>query len=89
MTCGETHVYCTYVNQVLQTDVLYCADGSKVWKNQERLPVADLKTLLSKYIDITTPPTPTLLALMAAHAIDENDQRRLQLLATVITLHSN
>jgi len=57
-------------------------DGSKVWKDQERLPTCDLKMLLSKYFDITTPPTPTLLALMASHALDDDDKRRLQLLAT-------
>ena len=58
-------------------------DGAKVWQDQGRLPICDLNMLLSRYIDITTPPTQRLLALMASHAVDEDDKRRLQLLATV------
>lgn len=59
------------------------SDGTKVWQNQERLPQCDLRTLLSNYLDITTPASQTLLALLAAHASSEEDKRHLQLLATV------
>ena len=59
------------------------ADGGKTWQNQERLPACNLRTLLSHYLDITTPASQTLLALFAAHASSEEDKRRLQLLATV------
>ncbi|XP_045033891.1 nitric oxide synthase-like protein [Daphnia magna] len=57
-------------------------DGGKTWQNQERLPACNLRTLLSHYLDITTPTSQTLLALLAAHASAEEDKRRLQLLAT-------
>ena len=63
--------------------VLSIADGGKIWQNQERLPACNLRTMLSHYLDITTPASQTLLALFAAHASAEEDKRRLQLLATV------
>lgn len=59
-------------------------DGSKVWQNQERLPPSDLVTLFSHYLDVTTPVSQTLLALLAAHAQEEEEKCRLQLLATVL-----
>jgi len=57
-------------------------DGGKVWQNQERLPNCNLKTLFSNYMDITTPPSQTLLALLGAHAKDDEDKAKLKLLAT-------
>lgn len=63
-------------------------DGGKTWQNQERLPACSFRTLLSHYLDITTPTSQTLLALLAAHASSEEDKRRLQLLATVFRLLS-
>lgn len=64
---------------------IFSTDGGKIWQNQERLPVCSLRTLLSHYLDITTPASHALLALLAAHASAEEDKRRLQLLATVPT----
>jgi len=61
----------------------FLADGNKVWQNQERLPPSDLATLFSHFLDITTPASQTLLALLAAHAQVEEEKCRLQLLATV------
>jgi len=58
-------------------------DGGKIWEDQERLPACDLKTLLSRYIDITAPASQAVLALLAAHASAEADKNQLQLLATV------
>jgi len=54
-----------------------------VWENEERLPACDLKTLLSRYIDIAAPASQAVLALLAAHASNEDDKKQLQLLATV------
>ena len=57
-----------------------------MWQNQERLPNCNLKTLFSNYMDITTPPSQTLLALLGAHAKDDEDKAKLKLLATVKNL---
>ena len=54
-----------------------------MWEKQERLPACDLKTLLSRYIVITAPASQAVLALLGAHAMEDADKNKLQLLATV------
>jgi nitric-oxide synthase len=54
----------------------------KSWEPHERLPPCTLRTLFSRFLDITTPPTPNLLQHFASLATDPEDQRRLTLLAT-------
>ncbi|XP_018567945.1 nitric oxide synthase, salivary gland isoform X2 [Anoplophora glabripennis] len=54
----------------------------KNWKPHERLPSCSIKELFTRYLDITTPPTPNLLQHFASIATDEEDQRKLNLLAT-------
>lgn len=55
----------------------------KTWEPHERLPPCSLRTLFSRFLDITTPPTPNLLQHFASLATDPEDERRLTLLATV------
>ncbi|CAH1134822.1 unnamed protein product [Ceutorhynchus assimilis] len=54
----------------------------KNWKPHERLPAASLRDLLTRFLDITTPPSPYLLHHFASLATDQQDQQRLNLLAT-------
>lgn len=54
----------------------------KNWKAHERLPSCSIRELFTRYLDITTPPTPNLLQHFASIATDEEDQRKLNLLAT-------
>ncbi|KAJ9597797.1 hypothetical protein L9F63_011405 [Diploptera punctata] len=54
----------------------------KTWEPHERLPPCSLRTLFTRFLDITTPPTPNLLQHFASLATDPEDQRRLTLLAT-------
>ncbi|XP_017771545.1 PREDICTED: nitric oxide synthase, salivary gland [Nicrophorus vespilloides] len=54
----------------------------KTWVDHEKIPACSLRSLFSEYLDITTPPTPNLLQQFASIATDEEDQRRLTLLAT-------
>jgi nitric-oxide synthase len=55
----------------------------KTWEPHERLPPCTLRMLFSRFLDITTPPTPNLLQHFASVATDPEDQQRLTLLATV------
>ncbi|KAJ4437856.1 hypothetical protein ANN_13795 [Periplaneta americana] len=55
----------------------------KTWEPHERLPPCSLRTLFSRFLDITTPPTPNLLQHFASLATDQEDQRRLTLLASI------
>lgn len=54
----------------------------KTWTPHERLPACSLRNLLARFLDITTPPTPNLLQHFASIATDEEDQRKLETLAT-------
>ncbi|XP_023704470.1 nitric oxide synthase, salivary gland isoform X3 [Cryptotermes secundus] len=54
----------------------------KTWEPHERLPPCTIRILFSRFLDITTPPTPNLLQHFASIATDPEDQRRLTLLAT-------
>ncbi|XP_049776657.1 nitric oxide synthase, salivary gland [Schistocerca cancellata] len=54
----------------------------KNWEPHERLPPCSLRTLFTRFLDITTPPTPDLLQHFASIASDPEDKRRLNLLAT-------
>ncbi|XP_076368932.1 nitric oxide synthase, inducible-like isoform X2 [Tachypleus tridentatus] len=51
-------------------------DGS--WQQYNRLPPCTIRTALSRYLDITTPPTPTILEALASTAEDECDEDRLK-----------
>ncbi|CAG2057145.1 unnamed protein product [Timema podura] len=54
----------------------------KTWEPHERLPACSLRTLFTKFLDITTPPDPNLLQHFSSVATDPEEQQRLRLLAT-------
>ncbi|KAJ8872955.1 hypothetical protein PR048_026571 [Dryococelus australis] len=54
----------------------------KTWERHCRLPPCSLRTLFTRFLDITTPPTPDLLQQLAAAATDPEDNRRLIKLVT-------
>ena len=81
---GLTLTYNSSNKEHQQLVKLNLIGGGKLWENQERLPACDLKTLLSRYIDIATPASQAVLALLAAHASTEDDKKQLQLLANVL-----
>ncbi|XP_078600036.1 nitric oxide synthase 1-like isoform X2 [Branchiostoma floridae x Branchiostoma japonicum] len=50
------------------------------WMTSERLPPCSLRTALSRYFDITTPPSPQLLQHLATQATDEEEKKELEVL---------
>lgn len=56
----------------------------RIWMSHEKLPCCSLRTLLTRYMDITTPPSPNLLRFLAGWASDPQDQKILTQLSTVI-----
>lgn len=55
----------------------------KSWEPHERLPACSLKTLLTRFLDLTTPPSRQLLTLLASFCDDKEDEDRMYLLANV------
>lgn len=53
----------------------------KRWEPHEKLPALSLRTLLSRFLDITTPPSRQLLATLSEFCEDKADEERIGLLA--------
>ncbi|XP_076253398.1 nitric oxide synthase isoform X1 [Rhynchophorus ferrugineus] len=61
----------------------HTANGTiKNWEPHERIPPRTARDLFTRFLDITTPPSPDLLQHFASIATDKEDQRKLNLLAT-------
>lgn len=54
----------------------------KTWENHDKIPACSIRTLLTRFFDITAPPTRKLLAWLATCCDDENDKSHLDKLAS-------
>ncbi|XP_046680462.1 LOW QUALITY PROTEIN: nitric oxide synthase, salivary gland-like [Homalodisca vitripennis] len=61
----------------------------RTWEPHERLPRESLRVLLTRFLDITTPPTPQFLQFLASCTIDPEDKDHLILLATEPTAYED
>ncbi|KAL3869055.1 hypothetical protein ACJMK2_041782 [Sinanodonta woodiana] len=53
----------------------------KTWEKFPRFPVCTLRTALSRYLDITTPPTQSFLKILATQATNTSERKALENLA--------
>ena len=79
--------------QCLRTPTFYTNDRLNViagtfknWIADKRLPPCSIWTAFSRYLDITTPPGPQLLKLLAQTATNDEDRKSLEELGKVISL---
>lgn len=72
-----------YTRQTSNASVFTPAGVTQTWEPHERLPSASVRELLTRYLDITTPPTPNFLHILAECAQDNDQRTRLDQLATV------
>ena len=72
-------------NCPLNTSVvqLQVQGGNQNWNNYKRIPPCTFDTLLSRLIDIASPPSQATLQLMASYATDLKEKERLDYLAKV------
>lgn len=72
-------------DDIIQLEVLkeyHTSNGtSKTWESHERIPACSLRTLLSRFLDLTTPPSRKLLTVLASFCEDKHDMERLNILA--------
>lgn len=61
----------------------------KDWENHEKLPACSLRTLFTRFLDITTPPSRQLLTLLATFCSVKAEEERLQKLATDSTAYED
>ncbi|EEB12398.1 Nitric-oxide synthase, salivary gland, putative [Pediculus humanus corporis] len=59
------------------------------WESHDRLPACSLKTLFTRFLDITTPPSPNLLQYLASVAKNETEKQKLQKLATDLSAYED
>ncbi|XP_055642693.1 nitric oxide synthase isoform X2 [Toxorhynchites rutilus septentrionalis] len=80
-------------DEVLQLQVLkekQTQNGvHKSWEQHERLPICSLRTLLTRFLDITTPPTRQLLTFLASCCEDKEDEERLLMLANESSVYED
>ncbi|GAB6030176.1 hypothetical protein CHUAL_005852 [Chamberlinius hualienensis] len=73
-------------DQLIQVSVLkeqHTISGLvKSWVPHDRLPKCTVRTALSRYLDVTSPPAPQLLKIFASLAQDEEDKNNLIRLAS-------
>lgn len=69
--------------------ILLDAGIVKTWVPHDKYLSNSLRVLLTRFLDVTTPPTPNLLRYFASIAKNAQEQSRLNLLATVCTQFSN
>lgn len=68
---------------------LWCLSEEKRWQTDERIPACTLVQALTYFLDVTTPPSQSLLRKLSTVASQEEDRKRLDALASVIALHSS
>ncbi|CAL4076770.1 unnamed protein product, partial [Meganyctiphanes norvegica] len=68
--------------QVMVQKVTTLTETVYNWEPHGRLPSASVREMLTRYLDITTPPSTNLLNILAEFAQDNDQKSRLELLAT-------
>ncbi|XP_066268552.1 nitric oxide synthase 1-like [Branchiostoma lanceolatum] len=83
----------TKPDDVLEIEALHkkltAAVVTKTWMPFERLPPCSLRTALSRYLDITTPPSPQLLGSLSMHTSASSEREELEELAKGGTKYEN
>lgn len=55
----------------------------KTWVAHDKYQGHSLRTLFTRFLDVTTPPSPNLLRYFSSIATNETEQIKLNILATV------
>lgn len=83
----ETHttngIFITYNIYVVYLYVNMVLGISKSWEPHDRLPSSSVRNILTRFVDITTPPSRQLLTLFAGFCENKDDEERLNMLAIV------
>jgi len=66
---------------------LCCLSVEMRWQKDECIPACTLVQALTYFLDVTTPPSQSLLRKLSTVAGQEEDRKRLEALASVIALH--
>uniref|UniRef100_C4TP54 Nitric oxide synthase 1 n=1 Tax=Ambigolimax valentianus TaxID=1338344 RepID=C4TP54_9EUPU len=59
----------------------------KTWTQIEKMPTCSMRLAFTQFLDLTTPPSQSLLSLLATQATRDSDREKLELLATDATAY--
>uniref|UniRef100_A0A1W7RA54 Nitric oxide synthase n=1 Tax=Hadrurus spadix TaxID=141984 RepID=A0A1W7RA54_9SCOR len=84
---------CPNPDDIVQVEYLkpvQTLDGiQEKWTKHERLQPCSVRTALSRYLDITTPPSQQLLSVLALMAKDDEDKKKLEVLSKDANKYEN
>lgn len=60
----------------------FLAGISKTWESHEKIPVCSLRTLITRFLDITSSPSRQFLSFLSSYCEDSNEKQRMIVLAT-------
>lgn len=55
---------------------------TREWESHEKIPVCSLRTLMTRFLDITSPPSRQFLTFLSSYCDDVSDKERMLILAT-------
>jgi len=58
------------------------AGVTRTWESHEKIPTCSLRTLLTRFMDITSPPSRQFLTFLSGCCEDDADRERMEILAT-------
>lgn len=58
------------------------AGVTQTWESHEKIPTCSLRTLLTRFLDITSAPSRQFLTFLSGYCEDNDDKERMEILAT-------
>lgn len=55
---------------------------TRTWVSHEKIPTCSLRTLLTRFLDITSPPSRQFLTFLSGYCEDIEEKQRMEILAT-------
>lgn len=55
---------------------------TQTWESHEKIPTCSLRTLLTRFLDITSAPSRQFLTFLSGYCEDNDDKERMEILAT-------
>lgn len=69
-------------NVLLSRVFILCEGITRTWESHEKIPTCSVRTLLSRFMDITSPPSRQFLTFLSQYCEDNDDKLRMEILAT-------
>lgn len=62
--------------------LFFCPGITRTWESHEKIPTCSLRTLLTRFMDITSPPSRQFLTFLSGYCEEDEDKKKMEILAT-------